>query len=262
MMRSEEFVVYVETNWLVSCVLPHSEWRIDALSLLDAAERGECVLRIPRVALLEAGHVVIREMDSHARAVEMVSKGIRWAGKNINNDKLRELGQRLVEGVELYKLKDSRQEIHDFSVRADRFGFSNPVEEQIALDWMRPRLNLKGGATNDVYILAAIVADRGIDGSRPAAVLSTNSADFGVKDAGSKLPLDFYSSRRMVYLDRFKLELAGRLWHEENERGWQPPARSSLDPRIAKAQKLLHKVPEGRRDELVVLLQGLLRPSQ
>lgn len=136
------------------------------------------------------------------------------------------------------------------------------VETNWLVSCVLPRLNLKGGATNDVYILAAIVADRGIDGTMPAAVLSTNSVDFGVKDAGSKLPLDFYSSRRMVYLDRFKLDLARRLWHEENEHGWQPPARSSLDPRIAKAQKLLHKIPEGRRDELVALLQGLLPPSQ
>lgn len=73
------FIVYLETNWLVSYVLPHHAWRADARSLLEAADRGECSLRIPVAAFLEARHVVERETGEHTKAVNAVSESLMAA---------------------------------------------------------------------------------------------------------------------------------------------------------------------------------------
>ena len=75
------FVIYLETNWLVSYVIPHHPWRSEARSLLEAADRGECSLRIPKVAFLEAWHVVDRETRSHTDAVKSVAGSLSDAAR-------------------------------------------------------------------------------------------------------------------------------------------------------------------------------------
>lgn len=100
---SDAFTIYVETNWLVSCVLPHHDWRTAALALLGAAERGECVLRIPKVAFLEARHVVERETQDHAKAVSAVSSSFTAAARNLGRPELFEVAKSVNEAVASYR---------------------------------------------------------------------------------------------------------------------------------------------------------------
>lgn len=206
-MSAATFTVYVETNWLVSCVLLHHDWHADARSLLDAAEAGGCVLRIPKVAFLEARHVVERETKDHAKAVSAVSASFTAAARNLKRTELSELARRVKEAEASYHLDNPRREL---------------------------------------------------DATPPAAVLSANSHEFSVTGSSSKLPRDFYASRRMVYNDKFDLPSARRAWTSADQKGWPAPVSPTEDARLKEAYRLLLKLPEGKRD---AALEGLRKLS-
>jgi predicted nucleic acid-binding protein len=253
----EAFNVYVETNWLVSCVLVHHELRRDARSLLEAAERGECSLRIPKVALLEARHVVERETEEHVKAVSMVASSLAAVARNLDRLELRELSVKVREAEASYRIANPRQELEELLVKCARFGFQHPEEEQLALDALRPVVAFRGTDISDLHILAAISADRAHDPTLPAAVISANSREFAVKSNSSKLPRDFYSSRRLVYLETFNLMGARKLWAREDAARWPAPRSTSADPRIQEAQRLVQAMPEERRDAALEALRNV-----
>jgi len=251
------FTVYVETNWLVSCVLVHHELRRDARSLLDAAGRGECSLRIPKVAFLEARHVVERETEEHAKAVSLVASSFAAVARNVDRAELRELSAKVKEAEASYRIANPRQELEDLIVQCARFGFQHPEAEQLTLDALRPLVTFRGTDISDLHILAAISADRAQNPTPPAAVMSANSKEFAVKSNSSKLPRDFYSSRRLVYLETFNLVGARRLWEREDAATWPAPRTTSGDPRIHEAQRLVQAMPEERRDAALEALRNV-----
>jgi predicted nucleic acid-binding protein len=191
------FIVYLETNWLVSYVLPHHPWRADARSLLDAAERGECSLRIPVAALLEAKHVVERETEEHTRAVKAVSDSLVAAARNLQRPDLADVARAVVAVEASYRLADPRRELDALIALCQGFSISHPREEQAAMDTLLPYVGLRGGDVADFQILAAILADRDLDRAPQAAVLSTNSKEFDVEGTTSKLPRDIYAQRHL-----------------------------------------------------------------
>lgn len=256
-MAAPSFIAYVETNWIVSCVLPHHSWRAAALALRDAAERGECVLRIPKVAFLEARHVVDRETQDHAKAVTAVSDSFASAARNLGRSELLELAQKVKEAEASYHLANPHQELENLIARTERFGFQHPLEEQTELDKLRPVVAMRGTDITDLHVLAAISADRALDPAPPAAVLSANSHEFSVTGNGSKLPRDFYASRRLVYNDRFGLTSARRAWTSADARGWPTPTAPAEDLRVKEGQRILLKLPEDRRDAALDALRRL-----
>jgi predicted nucleic acid-binding protein len=250
-----DFIVYVETNWLVACVLPHHAYRHEGLGLLDAAERGECALRIPKVAFVEARHVVERETQDHAKAVNTVSSSFEAAARNLGRPELQELARRVKEAEASYHLANPRQALESLIARCSHFGFQHPIDEQAELDALRPAALMRGADISDLHILAAISADRALDPAPPAAVCSANSHEFSVTGNGAKLPRDFYASRRLVYRDTFDLAQARRMWASQDRRGWPVPVASSVDPRIQEAQRLLQAMPEERRDAVLAAIR-------
>lgn len=95
----------------------------------------------------------------------------------------------------------------------------------------------------------------------PAAVLSANSHEFSVTGGNSKLPREFYASRRLVYNDKFDLTSAQRAWASADERKWPVPAAPTEDVRVKEALRLLQKLPEEKRDAALAGLR-LLRDSE
>jgi predicted nucleic acid-binding protein len=251
------FVVYLETNWLVSCVLPHHPWRKDARSLLDAADRGDCALRIPKAAFLEARHVVERETQDHTRNVSAVAASFDAAGNNLVRQDLRHLATKVVDAEISYRLANPRHELEGLILRCTPFAVHHPLEEQAALDALRPQVGMRGSDIADLHLLGAMLADRDLDPAPEAAVLSTNSKEFAVKGTNSKLPRDLYASRRLVYMDTFNLEGARRLWLREAASGWPVPQPPSADPRRGEAMKLVHALSEERLDDALAALRGL-----
>ncbi|HEU4537110.1 MAG TPA: hypothetical protein VFS00_23475 [Polyangiaceae bacterium] len=252
-------VVYVETNWLVSCVLPHHPWRADARALLEAAEGGRCDLRVPAVAFLEARHVVERETADHAKAVTATASSLRDAARNHGNRKdLQELARALIAAEGSYRLPDPQRELRAFAARCQRFSFSDPAREQHALDDLMAKVAARGADVTDLYILAAVVADRDRDLTAPAAFLSTNSREFAVDGASSKLPRDVYTLRKLVYLDSFNLIGAEKLWEREAAKGWAPRGAPQADERLREAQKILYSLDAEKRDAALAALRALL----
>ncbi|AUX38446.1 MULTISPECIES: hypothetical protein [Sorangium] len=254
------FFVYLETNWLVSFILPHHQWRGEARSLLDAAERGECKLRIPVAAFLEARHVVQRETEDHARAVKAVSEGLSAAARNLNDPALLAVARDIVKAESSYHLPDPQRELENLTARCKSFMIHHPQEEQAALDALLPSVGMRGTDVVDLHIISAILADRDLNRVPEAAVLSTNSKEFDVAGTTSKLPRDVYSKRRLVYLPKFNLAGAKALWKRDDGRGWPTPQPTSPDPRRREVQKLLSGLDDSQIDPLLEQLRKLVSP--
>lgn len=254
---SASFIVYVETNWLVSCVLPHHDWHAAARSLLDAANAGECVLRIPKVSFLEARHVVERETQDHAKAVSAVSSSFTAAARNLQRKDLGELARQVKDAEASYHLANPRQVLDTLIARSTGFGFHHPLEEQIELDKLRPMVGMRGADIADLYILAAISADRMLDAATPAAVLSANSHELSVAGGSSKLPREFYASRRLIYNDKFDLDQARRAWTSMDQRKWPVPKAPTEDVQVKEAARLLQKLHEDKREAALAHLRKL-----
>lgn len=47
-------LVYCETNWIVALAFPHHQLHAVSRELREAARRGECQIRLPGAAILEA----------------------------------------------------------------------------------------------------------------------------------------------------------------------------------------------------------------
>lgn len=210
-------VIYLETNWLVSCVLPHHVWRGEARQLFEDAKEGQCELRIPQIALIEARHVVANETAFHANAISTTADNLSNASRNLSRMELRHtvIGRTTAE--------------------------------------MKPK------DITDLYLLAAIAADRELNrGTRAAAFISTNSKEFSVRNTSTKLPRDFYSSRRIVYGDKFNRQSMERIWNEEVASGWPAPApRPQIDERRKEAQRIINVLPENSLDKALEALKNI-----
>lgn len=254
-------IIYVETNWLVSCVLPHHPWRKDARALLDAANEGRCHLRIPAIAFLEARHVVEKETTNHAKAVTAVATSLQDAALNHDGRvDLSELAARLLEAEKSYHLTDPQRELKTFAEQCQAFSFFDAAAEQQAFDDLRAKVEMRGADITDLYVLAAVIADREQDTSRPAAFLSTNFQEFAVDRASAKLPRNVYALRKLVYFHHFNLSGAQNLWDKEDAKGWPPQAAPPFDKRRQEAQKILFGLDADKLDEALAALK-ILRAS-
>ena len=258
-------VIYLETNWLVSCVLPHHLWRGEALQLFEDAKAARCELRIPQIALIEARHVVANETEFHAKAIGTTAENLHNAARNLSRADLQKLAKDLRDAEASYRLGNPLKELAEFSAKCSAFFFSNPVKEQEELDRIRDTVIGKAAAEikpkdiTDLYSLAAIVADRELNmGTRAAAFISTNSKEFSVRSASTKLPRDFYSARQIVYGDKFNIQSMEALWAKEVAQGWQAPASPpQMDERRKEAQRMVYALPESSLDKALEALKKL-----
>lgn len=233
-----------------------------ARALFEAAQAGECQLRIPKVAFLEARHVVERVTQDYLKAVNTISSSLRALEDNLPLVGLRDLAQNVTAAQQSYRSRlpnplGALKELIE-KCQASGFGFHHPLEEQEELDRLRPQVPMRGADITDLYILAAISAHRASHPAPPAAVLSANSAEFSDERGGSKLPLGFYASRKLVYNAVFNLKGAWEKWQKDDQQSWPLPVQPGQDPRVSKAQKILLKLPENRRDAALEALQRLV----
>src|SRR5690606_15307727 len=106
----------------------------------------------------------------------------------------------VVKAESSYHLTDPQRELESLTARCKPFMIHHPQEEQAALDALLPSVGMRGTDVVDLHIISAILADRDLNRVPEAAVLSTNSKEFDVAGATTKLPRDVYSKRRLVYL--------------------------------------------------------------
>jgi hypothetical protein len=201
--------------------------------------------------------VVARETEDHSKNVVAVCAALDAVARNLKNPEIQSLAGKVREVQNSYRLANPRQEIDSFIEKCKPFGFSNPIDEQHALDVLSPVVKLQGKDIVDLHVLSAIAADRQLHMSAPAAVLSTNSKEFELKGDRQKLPADFYTSRRLVYVDNFDLQQAMNRWNSANAKGWPLPTTKVPDPRRREAQSLVQALPDTRLDVALELLRKL-----
>lgn len=259
-------LLYLETNWLVSCILRHDRWHAEARTILEGAQEGKYVLRVPEVALLEARHVVEREIKKTAKAIVEMQGLLLAAAANIKSDEekakcILEAGEKLTMAEEAYREQHPTRAVEQFRRENQNFisSISNPVDEQRQLEELRALSNgFQGKDIVDLYILGAVVADRARDRDRPAAFISTNEAEFAVDKHNSKLPRDFYGERKLLYLSRFGQALGAKtVWEKREREGWPPSLAPNQDERVKEAKSLLDGLPEHARDRALAALREI-----
>jgi hypothetical protein len=85
------------------------------------------------------------------------------------------------------------------------------------MDALRSLLSFKGKDLVDLYVLAAVLADRAAeDPERPALFFSTNRKEFEPKgDPKAKMREQIYRPHRILWRDDFDVEQGVRHWEKE-----------------------------------------------
>lgn len=133
----------------------------------SAAPRGSAGRPVrpsnPELAFLEARHVVEQKTVQHAKAITDAATSLSHAASNVRRDDLRELAQALTKAERSYKLENPRTALSEFSAKCQGFAFSDAANEQRILDTLRGDVTLRGYDVVDLYILAAVAANRDAD---------------------------------------------------------------------------------------------------
>jgi predicted nucleic acid-binding protein len=208
-------VAYCETNWIVALAFPHHQHHRRARLLREQAATGECDVRLPYAALLEARHAIAEEgnrlnaafaqlRDELGNAVDNGESGFGPIKDSLRSDAmdryLARSAHAIIEGL-----------LQDRSVRVLR----NQEVVCSTMDSIRPVLRFRGKDVVDLYILGAIIADREASNEkdRPAVFFSTNKREFQPrKEDQAKLAHPFYDRYRIVWRGDFDLSPGVRHW--------------------------------------------------
>jgi predicted nucleic acid-binding protein len=194
-------IVYVETNWIIACLFPHDQRHKNATTLLEQAGRGECELRVPQIAFIEAEGTMKAQAASFSNGLKDIQNKLqnaRNAGFDAgaftipaDNKYLAYLTHSLETSLENLRLNPA---VHHFIDHA---------EEIAEIGRVKPELKLSTKDMKDLYILCTIVVDRRKqDAQRPALFMNDNHKDFS--DEKTKVPQSFYDKHRLLYWRGFK----------------------------------------------------------
>lgn len=211
-------VVYCETNWIVALAFPHHQHHRLARELREQGRRGECEIRLPYAALLEAPHPIVEESKRIGNAFAVLRDELANAAQN-----------GLAEFTDVATALQSDAMGQYLARRAPRIVeelAADPCviklrEQEVALarmDEVRAKLNLRGKDAVDLYMIANVVGDRlGLgEPDRPTVFFSTDKKAFEPKvETQAKMREQFYQPYRIVWRADFDLEPAVRHWQNE-----------------------------------------------
>lgn len=226
-------IAYVETNWVVACVVTHDKEHKRARQLLKQAQNGKCEIRIPLPAVLESKHSVGAVSGRLPKQITDLSNTVGRAFRN-GETALQTLQQALESpAVKKYTGRDIETERVALLKDPSVVTVSDSKKEAAMLKALHPSVRLGGVDLIDYYILASVLVDRASVPERPAFLFSTNESDLkpgakpgadghsspksttpdgsGTKSA-AKLDWDFYDQHRMVYRSDFQLVAAMNDW--------------------------------------------------
>lgn len=184
-------IVYVEANWVVACVVAHDDAHRSAMALLERARRGDCELRIPRVAVLESRSAVANTIRRFHKTFTEVQNAIAKAYRN-GVAALSELEATLnTPAIRAYVSMDTEQGRQALLRDEALHVFSDPLPEVALMDQLGALVRMGGTDLKDFYILTAILHDRGAASrtERPAMFFSTNKDEFEPREEGRWRPL-------------------------------------------------------------------------
>jgi hypothetical protein len=124
------------------------------------------------------------------------------------------------------------------------------------MDLLRKDVELRGSNSADFQVLAAIAANRASDAHAvQAAVMTTDVGEFSPTKRNARIPRNFYSSRRMVYLSSFSLDAARRVWAKHDAGGWQCPAADDRADWVREVGDVVRDLPSEHRASLLAEIQ-------
>lgn len=186
-------IVYVETNWIIACLLPHDQSFEKAINLIALATNGICELRIPQIAFIEAEGTMKSRVDALSNELIKVEDQLQNARKSGFD-----IGTYTRQGATAY-LQQDRQPILDSLKSNPAISiFVDPIEEITEIGRAKPELKFSTKDMKDLYILCAILVDRRKQNqSRPALFMNENHKEFS--DEKKKVPPEFYDKHRLLY---------------------------------------------------------------
>ena len=211
-------IVYCETNWIVALAFPHHQHHRLARELRDQAHRGECEIRLPYAAVLEAPHPITEESKRLGNAFALLRDELANALQNGQADFAAIAASLGSDAMKQYLARPALDTVADL-VKDPHIKLLRELEPALRkMDELRSGLNFRGKDRVDLYVLAAVVSDRLADGdmARTAIFFSTNKKEFQPKiEAQAKMGELFYEPYRIVWRSDFDLEPAVRHWKQQ-----------------------------------------------
>lgn len=141
-------IAYVETNWVVACVVTHDKEHERARQLLENARSGLCEIRIPLAAVLESKHSVgsvsVRPSKQIAELRNTITKDYRKG-----EEALRKIDQAIQQALEdptvrAYFARDFEAERLALLQEPNVVTVSDPAAEAAMLERLHPSVRLRG----------------------------------------------------------------------------------------------------------------------
>ena len=229
-------VVYVETNWIVSLCYTFRERHLAAKSLLAQAEAQQIDLRIPYGCLLEAVHAIESAGQDAMTAINRAKDMLKFASDAAEPNTSQAVAA-LVPATG-FLAKEPRPFLAALEANAAVSRIHDVEKEMPVLDDVRGRVRFRGKDKFDLYVIAAIVANRReLANDVPVVFCSENKTEFEPKAAGPaftayarvpsekrgslpSMPATFYEEHRLVWCSDYKLPTAIGLWNAK----FPPPA--------------------------------------
>jgi hypothetical protein len=204
MSASAPPLVYCETNWIVALAFPHHQLHGLAKNVHEAGKRGECSVRVPATALLEARETLSDVSTQLSSSFAALRNDVARAAENglgqfsplalaLQSDVVDTYAQR-----NTLSLLGTLETDSSIRVLEDVAAHITTVRE------LRSRVHFAAKDIVDLHLLAAIIHDRrqNIDG--PALFFSHNKKEFSPKRG--KVPDDLYAEAKLLWSDDFDLK--------------------------------------------------------
>ena len=171
-------LAYCETNFVVAYAFPHHEHHGRATSLLLAAKGGACELRIPYAAFLEAKTPIREQNNALTKALSTVKDACTYAHANGEPGFADTIEFLEKMALNEYLRRPAPDVIEHLLLDPSVVKLRNVEDACAKLDELRRRLNFTGKDVVDLYLLAAVVADRDAEPrERPVILLRLSSHD-------------------------------------------------------------------------------------
>jgi len=211
-------VVYCETNWLVALAFPHHQHHRLARELREQGRRGECEIRLPYAAVLEAPHPIGEESKRIGNAFAVLRDELANAAQNGMLDFTVVAEALRSDAMSRYLARPAPRIVEELVADPSIIKLRGQEVALGRLDEVRSKLTFRGKDAVDLYIIASVVGDRLAlaDPERPAVFFSADRKAFEPKvETQAKMQEQFYEPYRIVWRGDFDLEPAVRHWQNE-----------------------------------------------
>jgi hypothetical protein len=201
--------VYCETNWLVALAVPHHPMHSSAKKLRMDAAKGDCVLKLPYVALLEARTPIAQLESQFNKAFAQMRDDVQRALQS-GHTPFAELTIALQsEVVAEYANKNAATVVDEIAVDTHVEKLQDVPALVLQMQSLRKKVAFGGKDIVDLYHLASVLHDRANNAEGPAIFCNLNTKEF---KPGGKIPEAIYRDAKILWRDDFHLETGLGQW--------------------------------------------------